>query len=286
MCLCCLCAPLHFYAFPKEARNLVRKVSEEERLQREKIQEKEKEKEKLKEREEEKEKLSREAREREEKEREELERKQREETKVREPKSLPKKRQSKLPAPPRHSSAVKVELIEDDKDQVGQVAQVTGSGVGAVSTPAGDAARDPRTRPSRSHDPRLQDHEDAETTVKVFVDPYLENPHPDPEPDTALSVEVLRQPLAVPKRQRRAAPKKAVAKHPPSTPSLPLTPLTPALPSEEKLLEIKQLLQRETQPLTGSQPLPGLPAPPTSRKLPAPTPEPQDSHAIDSCFEH
>lgn len=255
----------------------------EERLQREKIQGREKKEQKERE-----EKLSREGLERE-KEREELERKQREETKVREPQSLPKKRQSKLPAPPRHSSAVKVELIEDDKDQVGQVAQATG-GVGAVSTPAGDAARDPRTRPSRSHDPRLQDQEDdAETSVKVFVDPYLENPHPDPEPDTALSVEVLRQPLAqaqaVPKRQRRAAPKKAVAKHPPpSTTSLPLTPLTPALPSEEKLLEIKQLLQRETQPLpmTGSkQPLPGLPAPTMSRTLPAPTPEPQDSHAIN-----
>ena len=156
---------------------------------------------------------------------------------------------------PRQGSAVKVELIEDEKDQVAQPAQapqVVRQGPAATSDPA----RDPRTRPSRSNDPRLQD-DDAETTVKVLVDPYLE--HVEPEEETALSVEVLRQPKAqaIPKRQRKAAPKKAIAKHPPSAPLS--TPLTPAPFQEKKLLEIKQLLQRETQPMAPTTPPPGPP---------------------------
>lgn len=267
------------------------KSSQEEQLERRAF-----ERERIEREEREKAQREKEQKESEQREKEQRAIQQREEEKKRQEKSqpVPKVRQRGLPAP-RQGSAVKVELIEDEKDQVAQPAQapqVVRQGPAATSDPA----RDPRMRPSRSNDPRLQD-DDAETTVKVLVDPYLE--HVEPEEETALSVEVLRQPKAqaIPKRQRKAAPKKAIAKHPPSAP--PSTPLTPVAPfQEKKLLEIKQLLQRETQPpmapttpppgppdlqgLPGVSALPGLPGPPmapmtprtpSTPMTPAPAPE-------------
>lgn len=269
------------------------KSSQEEQLERREF-----ERERIQREEREKAQREKEQKESEQREKEQRAIQQREEEKKRLEKSqpVPKVRQRGLPAP-RQGSAVKVELIEDEKDQVAQPAQapqVVRQGPAAMSDPA----RDPRTRPSRSNDPRLQD-DDAETTVKVLVDPYLE--HVEPEEETALSVEVLRQPKAqaIPKRQRKAAPKKAIAKHPPSAPLS--TPLTPAPFQEKKLLEIKQLLQRETQPMAPTTPppkppglqglpgvsaLPGLPGPPmapitprtpSTPMTPAPAPE-------DFCF--
>ena len=185
-----------------------------------------------------------------------------------------KSKQGKLPMPRAQGSqgsqgsslAVKVELVDVEKS--------------SAASPSRDIARDPRTRPSR-HDPRLQHEENIETLealneapVKVLVDPYLEH---QPEEVTTLSVEVLSQPKAVPKqavakRQRKgAAPKKAIAKHPPSTPMTPMTPMTPLVPSQEKkLLEIKQLLQRETGPGPPSGPPEAGPSTPM-------TPAPEES---------
>lgn len=268
------------------------KSSQEEQLERREFEREERER---IQREREKAQREKEQKESEQREKEQRAIQQREEEKKRLEKSqpVPKVRQRGLPAP-RQGSAVKVELIEDEKDQVAQPAQapqVVRQGPAATSDPA----RDPRTRPSRSNDPRLQD-DDAETTVKVLVDPYLE--HVEPEEETALSVEVLRQPKAqaIPKRQRKAAPKKAIAKHPPSAPLS--TPLTPAPFQEKKLLEIKQLLQRETQPMAPTTPppgppglqglpgvsaLPGLPGPPMAPSTPrtpstpmTPAPAPED----------
>ena len=194
-----------------------------------------------------------------------------------------KSKQGKLPMPRAQGSqgsqgsslAVKVELVDVEKSST------------ATASPR-DIARDPRTRPSR-HDPRLQHEENTETLealneapVKVLVDPYLEH---QPEEVTTLSVEVLSQPKAVPKqavakRQRKgAAPKKAIAKHPPSTPSTPMTPMTPLVPSQEKkLLEIKQLLQRETSKGPPSGPPEAGPSTPMT---PAPAPEESGSFGLE-----
>ena len=222
---------------------------ERERMEREKREKDQREKEQR-----EKERREKEQQEKERREKEEEEKKR--QAKVGSKKE--KSKQGKLPMPRAQGSqgsqasslAVKVELVDVEQS--------------STAPPSRDIARDPRTRPSR-HDPRLQREENSETLealheappVKVLVDPYLEH---QPEENTTLSVEVLSQPKAVPKvavakRQRKAgaAPKKAIAKHPPMTPPPPTTPMTPMTPppglapsQEKKLLEIKQLLQRET----------------------------------------
>ncbi|CAK9026111.1 unnamed protein product [Durusdinium trenchii] len=162
------------------------------------------------------------------------------------------------------SLAVKLELVEDlDKDDAKPPAAASAGAAHVTAVAQPDTARDPRRRPSPS-DLRQESHEDEEATLKVLVDPYLA-----PQ-DSALSVEVLSQPKAVPKpvpkRRRLVAPKKAIAKYPPA-PTTPMTPMTPVISQseqEKKLLEIKQLLQKETQSLESS---PMAPPPP-----PAPPP--------------
>ena len=242
---------------------------ERERMEREKREKDQREKEQR-----EKERREKEEEEKERREKEEEEKKR--QAKVGSKKE--KSKQGKLPMPRAPGSqasqgsslAVKVELVDVEQS--------------SAASPSRDIARDPRTRPSR-HDPRLQREDNAEETlealneappVKVLVDPYLEH---QPEENTTLSVEVLSQPkglpkVAVAKRQRRAgaAPKKAIAKHPPSTPTTPMTPMTPPPPpmapsQEKKLLEIKQLLQRETA---------GGPSPPEATPTTPMTPAPEE----------
>lgn len=241
---------------------------ERERMEREKREKDQHEKEQR-----EKERREKEQQEKERREKEEEEKKR--QAKVGSKKE--KSKQGKLPMPRAPGSqasqasslAVKVELVDVEQS--------------SAAAPSHDIARDPRTRPSR-HDPRLQREESAAEAldealneappVKVLVDPYLEH---QPEENTTLSVEVLSQPkglpkVAVAKRQRRAgaAPKKAIAKHPPSTPMTPMTPMTPppmAPSQEKKLLEIKQLLQRETS---------GGPSPPEATPTTPMTPAPEE----------
>lgn len=277
------------------SRLLQEPISDEQRKSKEQQQQIERERTEREKREKDQREKEQREKERREKEQQEKERREKEEEeKKRQAKVGSKKeksKQGKLPMPRAQGSqgsqasslAVKVELVDVEQS--------------STAPPSRDIARDPRTRPSR-HDPRLQREENSETLealheappVKVLVDPYLEH---QPEENTTLSVEVLSQPKAVPKmavakRQRKAgaAPKKAIAKHPPMTPPPPTTPMTPMTPppglapsQEKKLLEIKQLLQRET---SGGPPSP--PEAPTTPMTPSP-PEVRLDFSTDFCWK-
>ena len=156
--------------------------------------------------------------------------------------------------------AVKLEVIEDEAPKL-IVSDNVQAQAQAQEPVREEPSRDPRRRTTDEH----QEHQEEEATVQVLVDPYLV-----PEPDTALSVEVLQPKVlakqAIPKR-RRAAPKRAIAKRPAVTPE-----------QERKLQEIKHLLEMETAmpplAMSGMSPpgMPPVPPPPPVPALPMSTP--------------
>ncbi|CAE7467312.1 unnamed protein product [Symbiodinium natans] len=163
--------------------------------------------------------------------------------------------------------------------------------------PAADVARDrvETARAATSSKPLLQkvkqEHIEKVEVVceQVLVDPYLETP----VSDSALSVEVLSQPLPakaakqpIAKRRTRPASKKAIVKVPPPVPRFGATTpaglpgAVPELPGpmlsqkerDRKLQEIKQLLEQQTSDLAPIPPPPLLTTAPPSTPLTPPTP--------------